>query len=349
MATTDAETRSWTPRTRATYTADWDLFLDWCDATDHRAMPADPITMLDFLAACPAAPATLRRRVIAVDHQHTAAGHPPPGADPRVRDALGRPPTDLPPVTSEVRERVNASLRLLPNRGWTGGLFGQRDRCLLVLSQLARTPHKRLAQLVAGDVAVADGVAAIRVTGEIRTVAAVDDPVLCGPCAIARWLQTHDVIVTKIATPAVSRHLRKAESLTSTSPHVCREPLVLDERSAGHPLLAPVNQWGHAPFPLTPMSSHTVSRQARDLLDGIIAVHRDLDAVHPADEPASPTPQPGVVGTGYTKRQVRAAWDQRRADLAELAGVADELADVERRAAEINQRIDQLLAMATAP
>jgi len=46
---------------------------------------------------------------------------------------------------------------------------------------------------------------------------------------------------------------------------------------------------------------------------------------------------------------VRAAWDQRRSDLAELAGVADELADVDRQAAEITQRIDQLLTMATAP
>jgi hypothetical protein len=130
---------------------------------------------------------------------------------------------------------------------------------------------------------------------------------------------------------------------------VCQETLVLDERSAGHPLLAPVNQWGHAPFPLNPMSSHAVSRQARDLLDGIITVHRVLDVVPTADEPAPPTPQQGVVSTGYTKQQVRAAWDRRRSDLAELAGVADELADVDRQVVEINQWIDQLLAMATAP
>ena len=243
---------------------------------------------------------------------------------------------------------MDAALRMLPSRGWTGGLFGQRDRCLLVLSQLARIPHRHLAHLMAGDVTVADGLATIRVAGQVRTVAAVDDPVLCGPCAIARWLQTHDVIVTKIATPAVSKHLRKLEPLISTSPHACREPIALDDRSGGHPLLAPVNQWGHAPFPLSPMSPHAVSRQARDLLNGTITVHRDLDVVPTADEPAPPAPQQGV-GTGYTKQQVRAAWDQRRSDLAELAGVADELADVDRQTAEINQRIDQLLTMATAP
>ena len=33
---------------------------------------------------------------------------------------------------------------------------------------------------------------------------------LCGPCAIARWLHTHQVIVVKIATRAVADHLDKA-------------------------------------------------------------------------------------------------------------------------------------------
>lgn len=340
-----------TSRTRETYAADWALFLDWCEATDHRVLPTDPVTMLDFLADCSAALTTQRRRVIAIDHHHTIAGHPPPGVDPRVREALGRPAVDLSPITPETRERVGAALRMLPNRGWTGGLFGQRDRCLLVLSRLAQIPHRHLAGLVADDITVAGGVATIRVAGQGRTISAMDDPVLCGPCAIARWMQTHDVIVVKIATRAVSDHLKKAETLTSASPHVCGEPLMLDDRSGSHPLLAPVNQWGHAPFPLSPMSPHAVSRQARDLLDGIITVHRnleDLDAVPQTDEPA-PAPQRAIAGTGYTKQQMRAAWDRRRSDLAELAGVHDELADVDRRAAELNERIDQLMTLATTP
>jgi hypothetical protein len=146
---------SWAPRTRATYTADWHLFADWCAATDHRPLPADPTTVLEFLADCPAAPATRRRRVVAINHHHTTAGHPPPGSDLRVRATVGRPPLDLPPVTRETVARVNAALRLLPSRGWTGGLFGRRARGLLVLSQLARIPHKHLAGLVAGDIVIA--------------------------------------------------------------------------------------------------------------------------------------------------------------------------------------------------
>ena len=40
-------------------------------------------------------------------------------------------------------------------------MFGRRDRCLLVLSQLAGVPYKHLATLTAGDVTIADGTATI--------------------------------------------------------------------------------------------------------------------------------------------------------------------------------------------
>jgi hypothetical protein len=84
-------------------------------------------------------------------------------------------------------------------------------------------------------------------------------------------------------------------------------------------------------------------------MDGLITVHRELDTPTDSTEPTPSTPQPGVVGTGYTKKQVRAAWDRRRSDLGDLAGIADELADVDRQVLEINQRIDQLMTMATEP
>jgi predicted nuclease of restriction endonuclease-like (RecB) superfamily len=85
---------------------------------------------------------------------------------------------------------------------------------------------------------------------------------------------------------------------------------------------------------------HRLSRQARDLMDGLITVHRDLEAVAAGDEPTPVGAQPGAVRTGYTKQQVRAAWDRRR---------SDELADVDRQVVEINRRIDQLMTMATTP
>jgi hypothetical protein len=143
---------------------------------------------------------------------------------------------------------------MLPSRGWTGGLFGQRDRCLLVLSQLARIPHQQLATLTAGDIAITGVVATITGADRTWTVEAGADPVLCGPCAIARWLTTHQVIVTRIATRAVADHLDRLKPLTGESSHVCREPFSVSDRAASGPLLAPVTEWGHAPFPLSPMS-----------------------------------------------------------------------------------------------
>jgi hypothetical protein len=334
--------------TTRSYAAIWELFADWCEVTGHPSLPADPAVVLTFLADCPAAPATRRRRVIAIDHHHTTADHPPPGADPQVRAAVGRPPTEPAPIASDIRSRVDAALRALPNRGWTGGLFGQRDRCLLVLSQLARIPHQQLARLTAGNITITAGVATINADGRTWTDEATADPVLCGPCAVVRWLDTHLIIVTKIATRVVADHLDTADSPTGDSTHVCLEPMPASGRVAESPLLASPNQWGQTPFPLSPLSRLAVSRQARDLLDGIITVHRELP-VNPAEPAAAemiPPNHPAGANGGYGPEQHRAALDKRRADIAELAGVATELDAVDRRAVELNRRITELLDLA---
>ena len=86
---TDESARVLSARTRRTYAADWALFTDWCAATDTTALPADPRTVVEFLTGCPAAPATQRCRVAAIDHHHTAAGHQKPGESVAVRAALG--------------------------------------------------------------------------------------------------------------------------------------------------------------------------------------------------------------------------------------------------------------------
>src|SRR5664279_3500372 len=87
----DQPARVLSARTRRTYSADWALFTDWCAATDTTALPADPQVVVEFLQGCPAATATLRCRVAAIDHHHTAAGHDRPGNSETVRAALGRP------------------------------------------------------------------------------------------------------------------------------------------------------------------------------------------------------------------------------------------------------------------
>jgi len=56
-----------------------------------------------------------------------------------VRATLGRPTGE--PFHPTQRDAVAAALRGLPSHDWTQGMFGRRDRALLVLSQLAGVPY----------------------------------------------------------------------------------------------------------------------------------------------------------------------------------------------------------------
>ena len=77
--------------TGAGYAADWALFTDWCTATGHTPLPADTATLAAFAAACPAAPATQRRRLTALQHHHRINGYQLPAATQRrLRSRPGR-------------------------------------------------------------------------------------------------------------------------------------------------------------------------------------------------------------------------------------------------------------------
>ena len=108
------------------------MFTDWCAGTGRLDLPADPVTVARFLSDNPAAAAsTLRRRVAAIDHQHTATGYAPPERSDPVLAALGRATREPSDATAEMLTAVQAALRALPSHGWTQGMFGRRDRCLL--------------------------------------------------------------------------------------------------------------------------------------------------------------------------------------------------------------------------
>ncbi len=52
----------------------WALFADWCTAADHNALPASADTVLAFLTELPAGPATIGRRIEAIDNTHLQVG-----------------------------------------------------------------------------------------------------------------------------------------------------------------------------------------------------------------------------------------------------------------------------------
>ena len=329
--------------TRRTYAADWALFADWCAAADQVALPADPATVVKFLAGCPAARKTQRGRVTAIDHHHTATGYAPPGQSPEVLAALGRPvPGPYVPAPDAVAA-VDAALRILPVHGWTKGIFGRRDRCLLVLSQLAGVPYIHLAALTVGDISITDGTADINTPARHWTLAPDDDAVLCGPCAVVRWLRVLDLATTG-STSSVAAALGDLEPLTPDAPHLCRSTRGVDPKTLPVPVLTPINQWGALPFaePVT-LTPHGQSLLARGILAGDIGAHRDLP--FPSDDPppqtATPTPAPPTPT--YTRAAAARAWTKRRTDLHHLADVGDVLSDVDQRIAELQDRVNQLL------
>jgi hypothetical protein len=261
-----------------------------------------------------------------------------------VRAALGRPTGQPPEPSPDTAAAVDAALRALPSHAWTHGMFGRRDRCLLVPSQLAGVPYQALATVTAGDVSVEAGQATIRTPAGEWTVRPGDDGLLCGMCAVVRWLEILEVAATEIATGEVAGLLKTAPEVTERSPHVCRTPsLELSVSTRGTPLLSPIDQWGALPFPPPPLTPHSLSRRARDLLAGDLGAHRALD-VDPQEPPAhEPLAAPAAERAVYSRDDQHRAWQRRRAELADMAGITDVLTDVEQRAEELNRRAAALL------
>ena len=113
------------------------------------------------------------------------------------------------------------------------------------------------------------------------------------------------------------------------------------------PLLPPIDQWGALPLPLQRLSPHSLSRRVRDLLAGDLGAHRDLP-VDPDPELEVPKLHTRPVisqepRSAYDAADAAAAWERRRHDLDDLAGIIDVLTDVERRADELNRRAAELV------
>ncbi len=342
----DCPPQALSPATVRAYAGDWALFTDWCRTTGEWELPADPDTVLFFLTDCRAAATTQRRRVAAIDHHHAGAGYPRPGESPVVRGALGRRVADS-AAAPGMSEEVAAAMRGLPSHGWTQGMFGRRDRCLLILSQQAGVPYKHLATLTAGDISVVDGIARVENRVGAWMVEPEDDPVLCAPCAVTRWLRVLDLVVTRPSNRDIGPVLKKAKVVTGGSPHLCRSTRTLNPATLVVPVLPPIDQWGYIPFPVQRLTPHSLSRRLRDLLAGDLGAHRDLpvDTDAPSEPPA---PDPVVANqVMYTRDDAQRAWARRRADLQDIAGIDGVLDAVDARAKELQLRTSAIMAVET--
>lgn len=119
--------------------------------------------------------------------------------------------------------QVEEALRFLPSHGWTSGWDGRQQRAWLVVSQIAKVPADQIAWLNAGDVIVAGARANIHTTDGDFPVIDADDTLMCGPCALARWLHTLDMTVI-YPIRVLAAVIARAAPLSSDSPHVCHHP-----------------------------------------------------------------------------------------------------------------------------
>ena len=336
-------------RTRAAYAADWALFTDHCAVTDRPALPADPHDgrRLPFLVPGGAGhPAAAGRR-------HRPPPRRPPdtgqaggvgGGAGRARPAHRR---TLPAARKGIGRRWRRRCAGCPRTAGPPACSAAGTAACWCCPSWRGCRIRHLAALTAGDIHVADGVATIRSPAGEWTLRPADDAVLCGPCAVTRWLKILDLAVTKPSTKTIARALKKAAAVDYRSPHVCLAGPVPGETTRTVPLLPPIDQWGALPLPLQRLSPHSLSRRARDLLAGDLGAHRDLP-VDPDPEPemtAAPAPRPEVTTpkSAYGAAEVATPIGRRREELEHLAGIIDVLTDVERRADELNRRAAELV------
>jgi len=208
----------------------------------------------------------------------------------------------------------------------------------------AGVPYRRIAALTAGDITLTDTVATINTTIGLVTLYPDEDPVVCGPCALVRWLRALHLALTSPATRTLAGAIDRAPAVDGASPHLCRSRRPIAQGIGDVPLLPPIDPRGHLSITPRPLSPHSVSHLARGNTTGPGAVHR----VEPqtSDEPPPPPPATPVTPTPtpYTARDWEQAVARRRADQNRLRGVDRTLDETYRRAADLNRRILALLA-----
>jgi len=337
----DPLVKSRLPAAGAAGGAEWVLFTDWCAVTGHDSLPATAETVLMFFGDCPAAAGTFARRLTAIDAAHRAAGVPLPERTGQVRDVLrGRPAR---PVRQELpADLVNAALRRLPSHGWINGWFGRRDRALLVVAG-AGVPYRRIAALTAGDVVLIGGVATINTAIGLVTLQPNVDPMLCGPCALVRWLRALHLALTSPATRTLAGAIDRTPAVDGASPHLCRSRRPIAQGIGDVPLLPPIDPRGHLAIDPRPLTPHSLSHLARGNTTSQGAVHR-VDPQSPDEPQPPPAPPVAPPPTPYTASDWEQAVARRRADQNHLRGVDRALDEVDRKAADLNRRILALLA-----
>ena len=192
-----------------------------------------------------------------------------------------------------LQPRTQEALRASPSAGWVG----RRDRAVLVLSKMAGMSDEDIAGLIAGDVVIADAAATITAATGTITLPASDDSMICGPCALARWLHLLDMTVIYPDRYVIDAVIARAAPLSADSPHLCRGTHAVTDTTRHLLLLPPIDRWG-------PISAIPAQRGPRNRRQPYAPGHgaRPAATDHQAAETCwateryatgNPTPSPG--------------------------------------------------------
>ncbi|EME56252.1 hypothetical protein G352_22226 [Rhodococcus ruber BKS 20-38] len=307
-------------RIPARYRHDWALFADWCTATDQPSIPTSPEALALFLREHPAAPATQRRRVSAINTVHTRHGYPPPGRSETVRRRLD---TARAARLDRLAPLLLRRAAELPTTGWPGGLFGRRDALLLVLAATGM-PFAQLARLHRGDIVVDAGALVVTTADGERFRLPLESG--SGESAAVgvyhRWAEVLAFLDAYPNTDLLAQHLTDPGQV---------DQVALTDRQARHPLLSPIDRWGHLPLAPQLMTDQSIATLVRDHLAGRVRARTPLPLRKQPDRDEDPTGQIEAeveLDPHYYERGVAA----RRSARDSLDGLTDVFDEIESRA-----------------
>lgn len=311
------------------YRYEWQLFADWCTASDVDPLPTSAITLAEFLGDNPAGDSVQLRRVSAINSRHRGAGLPEPGRVTAIRLALDSA------RSTRIRHRatqLGSLATALPEIGSTEALFGRRDAVLLLLAG-AGMSYTAIAGLDRADIAVRN--ASLWIGGHhqllIPSTPELDPGELWG-----RWRTVLAFSDRYPTTTLLLQHLRG-----DTFPDLTAVP-----NRAG-PVAVSIDRWGHMPLPPVAMSpaaiadvvrAHTAGQPPRRTIGRTLRPDNQLGSDHhpipSAAECASSDLDPGYYSAGVAARR------RAHEKLAELPSLVD---DVEDRIEQLLQRTLDLL------
>jgi site-specific recombinase XerD len=141
------------PRTVAAYASDWRLFSAWCAERDLQCLPATVTTIALYVADQASRglkPASIDRRLVAINREHKVAGFAPPGLDPVMREVLAgvrrTHGSAQRQVTAVLTDDLKSMLQSTPET-----LRGLRNRAILLLGFAGAFRRTELVALNVGD------------------------------------------------------------------------------------------------------------------------------------------------------------------------------------------------------